>query len=95
MPRWILLAAGTLYLAGAAFLFATHGNVFVLVYLFVGGIVLVGSVLAERARYRPRVDRTRGRWVLTGERFIDPSTGREVDVLYNPETGQRDYVDAD
>ena len=31
----------------------------------------------------------------TGERFLDPTTGRLMEVRYNPMTGQRDYVPVD
>jgi hypothetical protein len=34
-----------------------------------------------------------GQWELTGERFIDPTTKRLMEVRYNPATGQRAYVD--
>jgi len=51
------------------------------------GILLI---LFERARYRPRTKARTG-FEPTDERFIDPTTGRETVVYYNPATGERDY----
>jgi len=31
-------------------------------------------------------------WEATGERFIDPETGKQVTVYYDPKSGQRQYV---
>ena len=53
--------------------------------------ILLALLLFERVRYAPRVDRSRGEWRPTGERFVDPSTGERVDVYDNPSTGERDY----
>jgi hypothetical protein len=94
LRRW-LIGLGGLYLLGALLLFAAFGAVIPGIYLLVGGAVLVGGIVFERSRYRPRIDRERGDWQATGERFVDPSSGRLVDVRYNPATGQRDYVDAE
>ena len=93
LRRW-LIGLGVLYLLGALLLFAAFGAVIPGIYLLVGGAVLLGGIVFERSRYRPRIDRERGDWQATGERFVDPSSGRLVDVRYNPATGQRDYVDA-
>jgi hypothetical protein len=62
------------------------------VELLVSGAVVVASVLFER-RYRTRV-RTGSEWQLTGERFIDPSTGKLMQVRYNPQTGERSYEES-
>jgi hypothetical protein len=66
--------------------------------LAVGGIqlILLGAglllgVLLEASRYRARA--RAGRWERTSERFIDPTTGRMMEVRYDPETGERQYVD--
>jgi hypothetical protein len=81
----MLLAVGVLIGAPSAFVAALE--------LFVVGIVLSTAVALERWRYRPRIDRARGDWQATGERFVDPATGRLTEVRFNPETGQRDYLD--
>ena len=55
------------------------------------GAVLVCAVLFERWRYG-RLEKTpTGEWQATGERFSDPQTGLNVEVFYNPHTGERRY----
>lgn len=56
------------------------------------GLVLLIGTLFERWRYRRLEDVPRGDWQSTGERFVDPSTGEPVQVLFNPHTGERRYV---
>jgi hypothetical protein len=34
-------------------------------------------------------------WVKTTERFVDPDSGRTVDVFYEPSSGERQYVSQD
>jgi hypothetical protein len=60
--------------------------------LVIGVIVLIGT-LFERWRYRRIEERPKGDWQRTGERFIDPSTGQPVEVMFDPRTGERRYVD--
>ena len=91
MLRRALLAVGGLLLLLAA-VFATHPDAWgLVVYCGLYGLLLVGGILFERYQYRPNVSR-RGPWQPTGERFVDPGTGKLMEVLYNPETGERDYV---
>ena len=92
LRRW-LIGLGVLYLVVGAYLLSIHVALVLAIYLVVGGAVLAGSIVLERKGYRPRVDQARGRWQRTGERFVDPSSGRLVEVRYNPDTGERDYVD--
>ena len=94
LRRW-LIGLGVLYLAVGAYLLSIHVALVLAIYLLVGGALLAGSIVLERRGYRPRVDRAQGRWQRTGERFVDPSSGRLMEVRYNPDTGERDYVDAD
>ena len=57
-----------------------------------GGISVVG-VLVERWRYKPIAAQQPGPdWEATGERFVDPETGRMVSVFYKPGTGERCYI---
>ena len=92
MLRGVIIAYGLLALAGAAvLLFVVHATLWLVVYLAVNGSITVSAVLLERNRYRAKVDRTRGHWQPTGERFVDPTTGRLVEVFYNSATGERDY----
>ena len=61
--------------------------------LLVTGAVFVLALIFERRGYRPQVNRSAGHWEQTAEKFIDPVSGHLIEVLYNPETGERDYVD--
>ncbi|MGH7044883.1 MAG: hypothetical protein ACREE2_00665 [Stellaceae bacterium] len=57
------------------------------------GLILVGAVVVERWRYRGLAGGLPGPgWHTTGERFIDPETGRLVTVYYRPSTGERRYT---
>ena len=61
--------------------------------LLIPGLVLIAALLIERWRYRCLAgDRPGPGWVATGERFIDPESGRLVTVFYRPSTGERRYV---
>ena len=92
MLRWIIIGYGLLSLIGAAILlFIVHATLWLVMYLAVNGFILVGALLLERKRYRPPVDRSQGHWQPTGERFVDPTTQKLMEVLYNPTTGERDY----
>jgi hypothetical protein len=57
--------------------------------LIAGVALLLGSLF--EGRYRPRVRSSTDGWEPTGEKFIDPGTGKLVDVVYNPKTGEREY----
>ena len=94
--RRFLIAYGLLDLVVAGvLLFVVQAPVIVVIYLAVNGVLIAGGILFERRGYHPRVDRTRGRWLPTGERFVDPTTGQMMEVRYNAETGEREYVEAD
>lgn len=91
MLRRIIIAYGLLCLTGAIVLLALHVTLVLVIYLAVNGLLIVGGILFERRGYRPKVSRADGNWEKTGERFIDPTTKREMEVYYNPQTGERDY----
>ncbi|GHO57022.1 hypothetical protein [Ktedonobacter robiniae] len=92
MLRRGIIVYGLLYLIGAAvLLFIVHVTLWLVLYLAVNGFILICAMLLERKRYRTRVDRTQGHWQPTGERFIDPTSKRLMEVFYNPATGERDY----
>ena len=59
--------------------------------LVTGVIILIGT-LFERWRYRHIEEPPNGQWQRTGERFIDPSSGDPVEVMFDPSTGERRYV---
>jgi len=58
------------------------------------GVVLLFGIVFERWRYRTE-SRPDAHWQKTSERFTDPQTGRVVEVLYDPQSGERRYVEAD
>lgn len=92
MLRWVIIGYGLLSLIGAAvLLFIVHVTLWLVLYLAVNGFILVSAVLLERKRYRTVVDRTQEDWQPTGERFVDPTTERLMEVFYNTATGERDY----
>jgi hypothetical protein len=61
--------------------------------LCLGSLIILGTVF-ERWRYRKQTS-PEARWLPTGERFVDPQTGTNTDVLYDPESGERRYVNSD
>jgi hypothetical protein len=63
-------------------------------WLIAEGVVVVLAITLEPWRYRPRTRHDDGPWQSTGERFVDPDSGKLVEVRFNPETGERKYVDA-
>jgi hypothetical protein len=89
--RPVLLAIGGSMLAGAAVL--AHAGCTAGLTLGIPGLLLVGTVLIERWRYKPLGGERPGPdWVATGERFVDPETGKLVTVFYKPATGERCYI---
>ena len=55
--------------------------------------VLFAALAFERFRYRP-IDAARPGhdFAATDERFVDPETGKPVQVWFNAATGERRYV---
>ena len=86
----LLVFAGALALFGVLLL--ARGQLGAGAYaLGAGGLLVLGTAF-ERWRYRPS-DAPRGaHWQPTGERFQDPQTGSNVQVFYDPASGQRRYV---
>lgn len=56
------------------------------------GLVLLLAVVFERWRYAQRGEVNAGDWQETPERFVDPESGKLMQVLYQPATGERRYV---
>lgn len=91
--RAIVGLLGLACAAGAAVLAALHcwppAGI-----LAVWAVVFLGGIAVERWHYQrllggkpPEPD-----WQATGERFVDPETGRLVTVYFRPATGERRYV---
>ena len=58
--------------------------------LIVGAVFVLGTLL-ERWRYNNKNAPTDADWQLTGEKFVDPETGKSMEVLYDPRSGERRY----
>jgi hypothetical protein len=58
------------------------------------GTVLLLAVVFERWRYRNNNQSLSGDWEATDERFVDPESGKLVQVWYQPTTGERRYLPA-
>ena len=94
MLRVILLVLGFLSLIVAAVL-ARDGNYPPAAWLAINGLVLTAGIVFERWRYKPSQKPHSGAaWQSTGEKFIDPASGKLVEVMFDPESGERRYVDA-
>jgi len=61
------------------------------VELLVFGVLILASLIFEGRYRRNRVPSASPAWQSTGERFIDPVSGKLVRVYYNPKTGERVY----
>jgi hypothetical protein len=86
----VLIIAGIVAAIGAA-LILTGVTLPGIQALVMGGLVVVG-ILCER-RYRHDNQQPDGRWQATGERFVDPTSGKDVEVYYDPKSGERRYVE--
>ena len=92
MLRWIIIGYGLLSIIGAVvLLLLVHISLGLVIYLAVDGVILMSAILLERQRYSAQVNRTQGKWQPTGERFVDPTSERLMEVFYNSATGERDY----
>lgn len=95
MLRRILLILGGVMLLIAAALYVGHDVTGCWFTVGFYGLLLVISILCERSQYRPKVNPNLPGWRATEERFVDPTTGRLMEVRYNENTGERAYVAVD
>ncbi len=58
------------------------------------GVILVLGAFFE-GRYRGRRSAIGADWQTTGERFVDPTSGRLTEVRWNAKTGERAYIEVD
>ena len=90
MLRSIVLAAAAALIAGAAIAVVVMPALWPMSLEFgVFGLLVIVGTLFER-RYRGR--KAGLDWQPTGERFIDPTSGKLVEVRTDPKTGARAYV---
>src|SRR5690348_12709364 len=96
--RIVRIAAFTLgvgFLAGAALARSLGAPGELVLYLAIGGVLILGSVLAIKGKPQVEQPAERGYWEMTGERFRDPASGAMMEVRRNPVTGERDYVEVE
>jgi hypothetical protein len=94
MLRLVVVAIGTALLLAAAWIRVAQPAVWpmALELAIFGILVLAGTFLEGHYRSRRAAGKT---WQTTGERFVDPTTGRLTDVHYDPQTGLRSYEPTD
>lgn len=91
--RRALIALGLLLLAAAP-VAALCGAPGPALWLAGNGLVLSAGIAWERWRYRrPETERPGTGWQRTGERVVDPESGRVTEVWYRPDSGERRYVE--
>jgi hypothetical protein len=91
MLRAVVIAVGAILTCAGIVLIACGAHVPGWQALAVGVIVLIGT-LFERWRYRRIEKPPNGNWQRTEEQFIDPSSGEQIEVMFDPRTGERLYV---
>lgn len=93
--RAFVLGIGSLLSAGGIviMLVAPRAWPAALELIILGCMVLVFTVF-ERWRYRRNVNRPSPGFRETSERFIEPTSGKQIVVDYNAETGEREYREA-
>jgi hypothetical protein len=84
---------------GLAVLLAALGVALLSRQLWAPGFQVLGSAALifvctafERWRYRKAPAPPGARWQRTEERFADPISGEELEVQYDPVSGERRYV---
>lgn len=91
MLRRALIALGIAsILAGIALLLS--GLIVAGAYLAGEGAIVALALIFERWRYGRKSNAQSASWQPTGERFVDPGSGRLTEVRYNPKTGERAYI---
>ena len=91
--RMAALGLGGLMLVGAVIVLLSGGGGAALPLAFWGAVIMA-AVAFERWRYKPMVGAPGPGFEATAERFIDPASGRPVQVFVDPKSGERRYVQA-
>ncbi len=93
MLRAVLIVVGMLISIAAWFVFRAGGPIVTVAILLINGAALTAGIILERTRYKEILDQPPGfGWIDTGEKFVDPGSGRMVTVFSRPDTGERRYV---
>ena len=83
------VAAGCLVVACGAVILLWGGGPMPLIF----GVLMIVTAALEPIYGRATGKPAAGSWQPTGERFVDPESGRLVTVWFDRRTGQRRYVD--
>lgn len=91
MKNWrgLALTLGALLSACGFILWSFGGGPVVLIL----GILAFTTALLEPIYGRASAKPASNNWRATGEKFVDPESGRLVTVWFDPETGERRYVE--
>ena len=91
MLRALVAVIGLALLAAGLFcVTAIHHLIAPGVYMLFIGIIILVSLFFE-PHYRARIRRASGALQSTGEKFVDPSTNKMVEVFYDAQSGEREY----
>lgn len=94
MLRKVLVVVGVLLLLTAA-VFVALGFYPLLPYLLILGLMLSAGIVWERWQYKPpQAGAPDPQWRATGERFVDPGSGKTLEVYFDPRSGESHYVEA-
>ncbi len=90
--RLILLIYATVCIVGGIYFLRQPGGGSIVFagYLLINAMVVAVGVLFEIKRYTSK-SKTTEAWQPTNEKFIDPTTGKLMEVHYNSKTGERSY----
>jgi hypothetical protein len=93
MLRKVLVSAGVFLLFGALLLLAFHQYAF-LPHALILGLILTAGIVWERWQYKKPLAHPAAHWQATGERFVDPQSGKTLEVYFDPRNGESHYVEA-
>ncbi len=88
--RWFLVIGGLLLAAGLSLFLSARA--FAAAYLAGMGLLLLLAGLLVGQRYQPELADPPDGFVFAGERFVDPTSRRTVEVWQDPVSGRRVYV---
>ena len=93
MLRKVLVVLGLLLLGAAGYMVAQHRYMF-LPQLLILGLMLTVGIVWERWQYKPpQSGRPDPHWQATGERFVDPQSGKTLEVYFDPRNGESHYLE--
>jgi len=87
--RGLALIAGAVLAACGAWLWSYGGGPVLLIV----GVIAIVTVFLEPIYGRANGKPVGRDWRSTDEKFVDPETGRLVIVWFDPQTGERRYVE--